>query len=154
MRGANAREGGPLFKLDSDPRVTRVGGFLRHTSIDELPQLVNVLRGQMSIVGPRPALAHEVEQFDDELRSRRLAVRPGITGLWQAEARDNPAFGAYRRLDLFYVENWSIGFDLAILWATAGRVLARSIRKAPALAGSAIEPVAGFKSSAVRTGES
>ena len=81
-------------------------------------------------------------------------MRPGITGLWQAEARDNPAFGAYRRLDLFYVENWSIGFDLAILWATAGRVLARSIRKAPALAGSAIDPVAGFKSSAVRTGES
>ena len=80
----------------------------------------------MSLVGPRPALPEEVAQFDEELRSRRLSVRPGITGLWQAEARDNPAFGAYRRLDLFYVENWSLGFDLAILWATAGRVLARA----------------------------
>jgi exopolysaccharide biosynthesis polyprenyl glycosylphosphotransferase len=150
----NDREGGPLFKLESDPRVTRVGAFLRHTSLDELPQLVNVLKGEMSIVGPRPALAKEVEQFDDELRSRRLAVRPGITGLWQAEARDNPAFGAYRRLDLFYVENWSIGFDLAILWATAGRVLARAVGKAPTLpVVASLDSVARFESS-VRTGES
>mgnify|MGYP006180993133 CR=1 FL=1 len=81
-------------------------------------------------------------------------VAKEITGLWQAEARDNPAFGAYRRLDLFYVENWSIGFDLAILWATAGRVLARSIRKAPTLGVVAsLDPVANFESS-VRTGES
>lgn len=152
--GQNDRAGGPLFKLEHDPRVTRVGRFLRHTSLDELPQLVNVLKGEMSLVGPRPALASEIARFDDELRYRRLAVRPGITGLWQAEARDNPAFGAYRRLDLFYVENWSIGFDLAILWATAGRVLARSIRKAPALGVVAsIDPVATFESS-VRTGES
>jgi exopolysaccharide biosynthesis polyprenyl glycosylphosphotransferase len=150
----NDRAGGPLFKLARDPRVTRVGRLLRDTSLDELPQLVNVLRGEMSIVGPRPALAAEVAQFDEELRSRRLAVRPGITGLWQAEARDNPAFGAYRRLDLFYVENWSIGFDLAILWATAGRVLARAVRKAPALpAVAALDPIARFESS-VRTGES
>ena len=144
----------PDFKIENDPRVTVVGKFLRKTSLDELPQLWNVLRGEMSLVGPRPALASEVAQFDDELRYRRLAVRPGITGLWQAEARDNPAFGAYRRLDLFYVENWSIGFDLAILWATAGRVLARSIRKAPTLGVVAsLDPVANFESS-VRTGES
>jgi exopolysaccharide biosynthesis polyprenyl glycosylphosphotransferase len=126
LEAENARHGGPLFKSDRDPRITRVGHFLRQTSLDELPQLVNVLRGEMSLVGPRPALPEEVAQFDEELRSRRLSVRPGITGLWQAEARDNPAFGAYRRLDLFYVENWSLGFDLAILWATAGRVLARA----------------------------
>jgi exopolysaccharide biosynthesis polyprenyl glycosylphosphotransferase len=154
LMALNNRDGGPLFKLERDPRVTRVGSFLRHTSLDELPQLVNVLKGDMSIVGPRPALAKEVAQFDDELRSRRLAVRPGITGLWQAEARDNPAFGAYRRLDLFYVENWSIGFDLAILWATAGRVLARSVGKAPTLpVVTPLDPVARLESS-VRTGES
>jgi exopolysaccharide biosynthesis polyprenyl glycosylphosphotransferase len=124
----NQRQGGPLFKVDDDPRVTKVGRFLRQASIDELPQLVNVLRGEMSLVGPRPALPREAAQFDEELRSQRLSVRPGITGLWQIEARDNPAFGAYRRLDLFYVENWSLGLDLMILWATVGRVAGRSMR--------------------------
>jgi exopolysaccharide biosynthesis polyprenyl glycosylphosphotransferase len=124
----NERRDGPLFKVVDDPRVTRVGRFLRETSIDELPQLINVLRGEMSLVGPRPALASEAAQFDDELRSQRLKVRPGITGLWQIEARDNPAFGAYRRLDLFYVENWSIGLDLMILWTTLGRVIGRGVR--------------------------
>ena len=148
----NARHGGPLFKSDLDPRITRVGRFLRQTSLDELPQLVNVLRGEMSLVGPRPALPAEVAQFDEELRSRRLSVRPGITGLWQAEARDNPAFGAYRRLDLFYVENWSLGFDLAILWATAGRVLARA---ASTLRGRpATTAVTHLGTSAAPTGES
>jgi lipopolysaccharide/colanic/teichoic acid biosynthesis glycosyltransferase len=153
LRQQNARRDGPLFKAAHDPRVTRVGRFLRASSFDELPQLVNVLRGEMSLVGPRPALPREVAQFDEELRSRRLAVRPGITGLWQAEARDNPAFGAYRRLDLFYVENWSLGFDLAILWTTAGRVAARAlraVRRAPA----AVPAVAHLETSAVRTGES
>lgn len=128
LRQLNERRDGPLFKVDNDPRVTRVGKLLRDTSVDELPQLVNVLRGEMSLVGPRPALASEAEQFDEELRSERLSVRPGITGLWQIEARDNPAFGAYRRLDLFYVENWSIGLDLMILWATLGRVAGRAVR--------------------------
>jgi exopolysaccharide biosynthesis polyprenyl glycosylphosphotransferase len=128
LRERNERRDGPLFKLDHDPRVTRVGRFLRRTSIDELPQLVNVLRGEMSLVGPRPCLPAESALFDEELRSRRLAARPGITGLWQIEARDNPAFGAYRRLDLFYVDNWTIGLDLMILWTTAWRVTERGLR--------------------------
>ena len=118
---------GPLFKLTRDPRVTRVGRFLRATSIDEIPQLINVLKGEMSIVGPRPALPAEVAQFDDRLLER-LRMRPGITGLWQVEARDNPHFGAYRRLDLFYVDNWSITLDMVILVATVEQVLSRAFR--------------------------
>jgi exopolysaccharide biosynthesis polyprenyl glycosylphosphotransferase len=121
---ANEREGGPLFKLTQDPRRTRVGRFLERTSLDELPQLINVLRGDMSLVGPRPALPHEVAQFDEELLGRQR-VLPGITGLWQVEGRENPMFDVYRRLDLFYVENWSVGFDLAILMATFQSVLTR-----------------------------
>lgn len=121
---ANEREDGPLFKLTQDPRRTKVGRILERTSLDELPQLFNVLRGEMSLVGPRPALPHEVAQFDDELRGRHR-VLPGITGLWQVEGRENPAFDVYRRLDLFYVENWSVGFDLAILLATLQSVMLR-----------------------------
>ncbi|GIU85497.1 MAG: hypothetical protein KatS3mg009_0012 [Acidimicrobiia bacterium] len=113
----NTRRGGPLFKADHDPRVTRVGRFLRATSLDELPQLLNVLTGDMSVVGPRPPLPREVEHFDEELMAR-FDVRPGITGLWQLRARDNAAFSAYRRLDLHYVQNWSLTFDLAIIVAT------------------------------------
>jgi exopolysaccharide biosynthesis polyprenyl glycosylphosphotransferase len=122
--GSNERRDGPLFKVTDDPRVTRAGRFLRATSIDELPQLVNVLRGEMSLVGPRPALPAEVAAFDDELLAR-LNVRPGITGLWQVEARDNPSFHVYRRLDLYYVENWSITLDAAILFATATSIIGR-----------------------------
>ena len=118
---------GPLFKLSYDPRVTRVGRILRATSIDELPQFFNVLRGEMSLVGPRPALPAEVAQFDVELLER-ASVSPGITGLWQVEARDSPSFDAYRRLDLFYVDNWSITMDLSILTATFGVVIGRAIR--------------------------
>jgi exopolysaccharide biosynthesis polyprenyl glycosylphosphotransferase len=121
---------GPLFKLAADPRVTRVGRFLRQSSIDELPQLVNVLKGEMSIVGPRPALPSEVAEFDNDLLARQN-VTPGITGLWQVEARTNPSFHAYRSLDLFYVENWSLLLDLAIMLSTVAVVtggLARSVR--------------------------
>ncbi|MEM7285373.1 MAG: sugar transferase [Actinomycetota bacterium] len=118
---------GPLTKIDHDPRITRIGKFLRFTSIDELPQLVNVLRGQMSLIGPRPALPCEVEAFDDELLARHN-VLPGITGLWQVEARDNPSFASYRRLDLFYVKNWSISLDLVILVLTAQTVLVRAVK--------------------------
>ncbi len=121
---ANERQDGPLFKLTQDPRRTKVGKILERTSLDELPQLFNVLRGEMSLVGPRPALPHEVAQFDEELRGRHR-VLPGITGLWQVEGRENPAFDVYRRLDLFYVDNWSVGFDLAILLATLQSVLLR-----------------------------
>jgi exopolysaccharide biosynthesis polyprenyl glycosylphosphotransferase len=120
----NERREGPLFKVTDDPRVTRVGRFLRATSIDELPQLVNVLRGEMSLVGPRPALPTEVAAFDPELLTR-LDVRPGITGLWQMHGRDNPSFHVYRRLDLYYVENWSIALDAAILWGTAVSIAGR-----------------------------
>ena len=118
---------GPLFKLEHDPRVTRIGRFIRATSLDELPQLFNVLKGEMSIVGPRPALPSEVAQFDDRLLDR-LQMPPGITGLWQVEARDNPHFGAYRRLDLFYVDNWSLNLDIIILVATVEQVLSKAVR--------------------------
>lgn len=113
---------GPLFKVSHDPRITKVGRFIRETSIDELPQLINVLRGEMSLVGPRPALVEEEEAFDTEHRDR-FGVRPGITGLWQVEARSNASFSAYRRLDLHYVENWTFGLDLRILLATVEQVL-------------------------------
>ena len=122
----NERRDGPLFKATHDPRVTRVGRFLRATSIDELPQLWNVLNGTMSLVGPRPALVHEVERFDEDLH-RRHEMRPGITGLWQVEARDNPSFSAYRRLDLSYVDNWAFSLDLAILASTAYQLLGRAL---------------------------
>lgn len=122
----NHRIDGPLFKVADDPRVTRCGRVLRRTSIDELPQLINVLRGNMSLVGPRPALVAESEQFDREFQ-KRVSVPPGVTGMWQVEARDNPAFGPYRRLDLYYVENWSIGLDLSILLATGFVVVGRTL---------------------------
>jgi len=113
---------GPLFKMDGDPRVTPVGRFLRATSIDELPQLIDVLAGRLSLVGPRPALPDEVAAFDEVLLGRHR-VLPGVTGLWQVEARHNPSFDAYRHLDLFYVENWTLGLDLAILAATVKTVV-------------------------------
>ncbi|MEM7275324.1 MAG: sugar transferase [Actinomycetota bacterium] len=121
MEAQNERTG-PLFKVSNDPRITRVGKIIRETSVDELPQLFNVIKGDMSLVGPRPALPEEERVFDDELRDR-FKVRPGITGLWQVEARSNAAFNAYRRLDLHYVENWNIGLDIRILLATAEQVV-------------------------------
>ncbi len=124
----NLRDG-PLFKMDSDPRVTKVGKVLRATSLDELPQLLNVIFGTMALVGPRPALDSEVTEFDDELL-RRFSVRPGMTGLWQLEARDDPSFDAYRRLDIFYVENWSLSLDTAIIIGTIADVIVRSTRGA------------------------
>jgi len=124
LAAQNERTDGPLFKLDQDPRVTRVGRLLRATSIDELPQLWCVLVGTMSLVGPRPPLADEVAHFDSELRTR-FNVTPGITGLWQVEARDNPSFHVYRRYDLFYVENWSVRLDFAILIRTFEAVVTR-----------------------------
>jgi lipopolysaccharide/colanic/teichoic acid biosynthesis glycosyltransferase len=123
----NERTGGPLFKATHDPRVTKIGSLLRASSIDELPQLWDVLTGRMSLVGPRFALPHEDAHFDEDLR-RRHEMRPGMTGLWQTEARDNPSFSAYRRLDLLYVDNWSLGLDLGILLNTAHAVSARALR--------------------------
>jgi exopolysaccharide biosynthesis polyprenyl glycosylphosphotransferase len=126
LRAENERSG-PLFKMDRDPRITRLGHFMRNSSLDELPQLLNVMAGQMSLVGPRPALPAEVALFDDALLNR-TKVPPGITGLWQVEARDNPSFSAYRRLDLFYVENWSVSLDLVIMIATLEQVAAKLIQ--------------------------
>lgn len=113
---------GPLFKLDHDPRVTRVGRWLRKLSIDELPQLISVFRGEMSMVGPRPALPSEVEEWDPELRER-LRVLPGLTGMWQVSGRSGTSFAEYRRLDLYYVDNWSLAHDLRICVRTVGVVL-------------------------------
>ena len=108
---------GPLFKITNDPRVTRVGRFLRKWSIDELPQFYNVLRGDMSVVGPRPALPGEVVEWEDEVRER-LRVLPGITGLWQVTGRSNTTFDEYKRLDLYYVDNWSLLHDVRIVMMT------------------------------------
>jgi exopolysaccharide biosynthesis polyprenyl glycosylphosphotransferase len=113
---------GVLFKMRQDPRVTRVGRFLRRLSLDELPQLVNVLTGQMSLVGPRPPLAVEVATYGDAAR-RKLLVKPGLTGLWQINGRSDLDWDESVRLDLRYVENWSFAFDLMILWKTLGAVL-------------------------------
>ncbi len=119
----NANEGaGPLFKMRRDPRVTRVGGLLRRTSLDELPQIVNILTGDMSFVGPRPALPREVDEYDSVTR-RRLFVRPGLTGLWQIHGRSDLSWEETKRLDVRYVENWSLGFDLSILMRTVDAVL-------------------------------
>ena len=109
--------GGVLFKIRADPRVTRIGGWLRRWSLDELPQLFNVLNGDMSLVGPRPALPEEADLYGDHVR-RRLAVRPGITGLWQVNGRSDLPWEESVRLDLRYVENWSFMLDLQILWKT------------------------------------
>jgi len=111
-----------LFKMTNDPRVSRVGAFLRKYSLDELPQLLNVLRGEMSLVGPRPPMASEVEQYQ-LAHLRRLDVLPGMTGLWQVEARQDPSFDSYISLDTAYVENWHLLLDLRILARTARVVL-------------------------------
>ncbi len=111
-----------LFKIRNDPRVTRVGGFLRRYSLDELPQLLNVLRGEMSLVGPRPPLPEEVEKYGTDMR-RRLVVKPGMTGLWQVSGRSDLSWEESVRLDLRYVENWSLILDLQILWKTWSAVI-------------------------------
>lgn len=111
-----------LFKMRHDPRVTRVGGFLRRYSLDELPQLVNVLRGEMSLVGPRPPLPHEVAGYESDA-VRRLRVRPGLTGLWQVSGRSDLSWDESLRLDLWYVDNWSLVLDLQIIVRTARAVL-------------------------------
>ncbi|HZD37357.1 MAG TPA: sugar transferase [Actinomycetes bacterium] len=108
---------GPLFKLRDDPRITRVGRVLRRYSVDELPQLLNVLRGEMSLVGPRPPLPSEVARYED-WQLDRLEVRPGITGLWQVSGRSELSFEEYVRLDLFYIENWSMLYDLFVVAKT------------------------------------
>lgn len=117
----NERDG-ILFKASNDPRVTRLGKFLRKYSLDELPQFFNVLQGDMSLVGPRPPLASEVERYN-LAHLRRLDVLPGLTGLWQIQARQNASFDRYIALDTAYIENWSFWLDLTILIRTVGVVL-------------------------------
>lgn len=108
---------GTLFKIRNDPRITRIGGFLRKHSIDELPQLWNILVGNMSIVGPRPPLPQEVQQYETHVR-RRLYIKPGLTGMWQISGRSDLSWEESVRLDLYYVENWSLAGDLMIIWRT------------------------------------
>ena len=121
LQHLNEREG-PTFKVTDDPRITRIGRFMRATSLDELPQLLNVIKGEMSLVGPRPPLPSEVHAYDPWHR-RRLSMKPGITGLWQISARDDPGFDSWVEMDLAYIDNWSAAEDLRILARTVPAVL-------------------------------
>ena len=122
---AESDRDGLMFKMHADPRVTRVGAMLRRYSLDELPQLFNVMGGSMSLVGPRPPLPEEVERYGDDVR-RRLLVKPGVTGLWQVSGRADLSWEESVRLDLRYVDNWSLAADLLILWKTARAVVRAS----------------------------
>ena len=123
LEGANEASG-PLFKIKDDPRVTKVGRIMRRYSIDELPQILNVLRGEMSLVGPRPLPLRDFVQLEDWHRKRYL-VLPGMTGLWQVSGRIDLSFDDLVRLDFYYLENWSIWLDISILAKTLPAVVAR-----------------------------
>ncbi|MRR55334.1 MAG: sugar transferase [Deltaproteobacteria bacterium] len=114
----NSDAQGPVYKIRNDPRITPIGAFLRKTSLDELPQLLNVLRGEMSLVGPRPAIPYEFENYDIWHRYRILQVKPGITGLWQVTGRSSTNFDEMVRLDLKYIHDWSLWLDFKILLLT------------------------------------
>ena len=137
-----------LFKIRDDPRVTPVGRLLRRFSLDELPQLINVLPGEMSLVGPRPPLPEEVALYQDDVR-RRLLVKPGLTGLWQISGRSDLAWEESVRLDLRYVENWSLTLDLMILWKTMSAVVRGAAptdpRPARNRSGSSVTPAAAAR---------
>jgi lipopolysaccharide/colanic/teichoic acid biosynthesis glycosyltransferase len=119
----SAENGDGVYKLTQDPRITKIGGFLRKTSLDELPQFVNVLKGEMSLVGPRPPVPYEVEAYDIWHRRRLLEAKPGITGLWQVSGRSRVKFDDMVRLDLRYARTWSPWTDVKILWRTPGAVV-------------------------------
>jgi exopolysaccharide biosynthesis polyprenyl glycosylphosphotransferase len=114
---------GPIFKIANDPRVTRVGRFLRRTSLDELPQIFNVIRGEMSLVGPRPMSLRDVSLFDRGIQRKRFSVKPGLTCLWQVSGRSNLPFSKWLELDLSYIERWSLALDIKILFKTIPAVL-------------------------------
>jgi len=123
LRASNEASG-PMFKIKNDPRVTKVGKFIRKTSLDELPQLFNVFIGNMSLVGPRPALPNEVEQYDKTAR-RRLLIKPGATGIWQISGRSDISFADYVQMDVYYLEHWSLWLDIKIILSTFRAVLQR-----------------------------
>ncbi len=110
------------YKLDHDPRITRIGGFLRRTSLDELPQLVNILRGELSVVGPRPVITQELERYGAD-REKFLSVIPGLTGYWQAYARSNCTYEQRIRMELYYVDHANFWWDIRIMFATVGAIL-------------------------------
>jgi lipopolysaccharide/colanic/teichoic acid biosynthesis glycosyltransferase len=114
------------FKLENDPRITRAGRLIRATSLDELPQLLNVLRGEMSLVGPRPLPAYHHDELEEDVREVRERVRPGLTGLWQVSGRSDTGTAGMERWDPYYVRNWSLWLDVVILVRTFRAVLARS----------------------------
>lgn len=114
---------GPIFKIAKDPRVTRIGAFMRKTSLDELPQLINVLMGHMTLVGPRPMSIRDVELFDRGIQRKRFSVRPGLTCLWQISGRSNLPFEKWLELDLAYIDNWSLALDFKILFKTVPVIL-------------------------------
>ena len=114
---------GPVFKIKDDPRITRVGRLLRKTSIDELPQLINVVKGDMSLVGPRPLPLRDYRGFDQDWQRRRFSVRPGITCLWQVNGRSDVSFENWMKLDMSYIDSWSLWLDIQILVKTIPAVI-------------------------------
>lgn len=121
-RGADSKSETRVYKMVNDPRITRFGAFIRRTSLDELPQLVNVLRGEMSLVGPRPPISYEVDKYAPWHLERLIVAKPGMTGLWQVEGRSRVSFNEMVRMDLQYAKEWSLWLDISLLFRTIGVV--------------------------------